>query len=66
MNLRRYRDFWEPVFHPVISGGWIYLPGRGGSIWKLDKATGKVDSRINPFPPTRGSEYLYHQPVNGR
>lgn len=44
-----YRDFWEPVFHPVISGQWIYLPGRGGSVWKLNKDTGEVNGRLNPF-----------------
>ena len=42
-------DFWEPVFHPAIAGSSIYLPGAGGSIWKLGKDDGRVIGRINPF-----------------
>jgi hypothetical protein len=41
---------WEPVFHPVLANGYIYVPGAGGSIWKVDKNTGKSVSQINPFP----------------
>jgi hypothetical protein len=42
-------DFWEPVFHPAVVGSYIYLPGAGGSIWKLSKGDGVVIGRINPF-----------------
>jgi hypothetical protein len=42
-------DFWEPVFHGVLANGYIYLPGDGGTIFKLDKTDGHVVSRINPF-----------------
>ena len=43
-------DFWEPVFHGVLANGYIYVPGAGGTIFKLRKADGGVVSRINPFP----------------
>src|SRR5215510_16369069 len=43
-------DFWEPVFHAVLANGFIYVPGAGGTIFKLSKADGRVVSRINPFP----------------
>jgi hypothetical protein len=42
-------DFWEPVFHPVLANGFIYVPGAGGTLFKLDKSTGEVITRINPF-----------------
>ena len=32
-------DFWEPVFHPALANGSLYVPGAGGSIWKVNKAT---------------------------
>src|SRR6266567_688110 len=43
-------DFWEPVFHGVLANGYIYVPGAGGTIFKLKKTDGSVVSRINPFP----------------
>ncbi len=41
-------DFWEPVFHPALANGSLYVPGAGGSIWKVNKTTG-TGTRINPF-----------------
>lgn len=43
-----YSD-WEPVFHPALANGYIYLPGAAGAIIKVDKATGAEVSRISPF-----------------
>jgi hypothetical protein len=42
-------DFWEPVFHPALANDALYVPGAGGSIWKVNKTTG-AGTRINPFP----------------
>jgi outer membrane protein assembly factor BamB len=42
-------DFWEPVFHAVLTNGYIYVPGAGGTLFKLDKGTGALVARINPF-----------------
>jgi len=42
-------DFWEPVFHGVLANGYIYVPGAGGTIFKLRKNDGSVVVRINPF-----------------
>src|SRR6266852_4342129 len=41
-------DFWEPVFHPALANSSLYVPGAGGSIFKVNKATG-AGARINPF-----------------
>jgi hypothetical protein len=40
---------WEPVFHPVLTGEFIYVPGFGGTVWKVNKSDGTAVSRINPF-----------------
>ena len=42
-------DFWEPVFQAVLANAYLYVPGAGGTLFKLDTATGAVVSRINPF-----------------
>lgn len=40
---------WESVFHPALANGFLYVPGAGGSIIKVNKATGAQVSRISPF-----------------
>jgi hypothetical protein len=40
---------WEPVFHPVDANGFIYVPGAGGTVWKVNQADGSSASHINPF-----------------
>src|SRR5262249_4125848 len=42
-------DFWEPVYHAVLANGFLYDPGQGGTIFKINKANGSVVKRINPF-----------------
>ena len=69
-------DFWEPVFHAVLANGVIYVPGAGGTLFKLNTATGAVMSRINPFggkidptiivagvPTTDGNGNIYYNAI---
>ena len=42
---------WEPVFHPVLANGFLYVPGAGGTIYRVDKSTGLAAAHINPFSP---------------
>ena len=51
------QDFWEPVFHPALANGYLYVPGAGGTIFKVNKSTGAVVTRINPFNNILGSRY---------
>ncbi|HZD93278.1 MAG TPA: hypothetical protein VE133_03430 [Candidatus Sulfotelmatobacter sp.] len=44
--------FWEPVYHAVLANGFLYDPGVGGTIFKINKTTGAVVKRINPFGAT--------------
>jgi hypothetical protein len=50
-------DFWEPVYHAVLANGFVYDPGAGGTIFKLDRATGAVVARINPFDMLEANTY---------
>lgn len=49
--------FFEPVFHPALSGDFLYVPGSGGSVFKVSKSTG-TGTRINPFPTLDGANYV--------
>jgi hypothetical protein len=40
---------WEPVFHAALGGNYVYVPGFGGTVWKLNKSDGSVAAHINPF-----------------
>ena len=51
-NLRKFFSGlvgWEPVFHPALANGHLYVPAASGTIWKVDTNTGKADRRIDPF-----------------
>jgi len=40
---------WEPVFHPVLANSFLYVPGAGGTMWKVNKDSGESESHVNPF-----------------
>ncbi len=40
---------WEPVFHPALANGFLYVPGAGGTVWKVNTTTGLAQSHIIPF-----------------
>ena len=42
-------DFWEPVFHAALANGSVYVPGAGGTLFRLDEISGTVETRLNPF-----------------
>ena len=39
----------EPVFHAADVNNFIYVPGAGGTIWKVNKTDGTPAQHINPF-----------------
>ena len=44
---------WEPVFHAAVTGDQhVYVPGLGGTVWKLSQGAGQVVAHINPFGNT--------------
>jgi hypothetical protein len=48
---------WEPVYHGVLTSAALYVPGFGGTIWKIDRDTGAVLAHINPFPSVDPNTY---------
>lgn len=49
---------WEPVFQPALAGAYIYVPGSGGSVYKLNRNDGSVVARIAPFSPANPAIYV--------
>jgi hypothetical protein len=43
---------WEPVFHPLLANSVLYVPGAGGTVWRVNKTTGAALSQIDPFAGT--------------
>jgi hypothetical protein len=54
---------WEPVFHAVLSGNYIYIPGAGGSVFKLTKNDGRRVARITPFGPALDPNIFLSGPI---
>jgi hypothetical protein len=43
---------WEPVFHAALEAGAVYVPGAGGTVYRLDPGSGALLAHINPFGTT--------------
>jgi hypothetical protein len=39
----------EPVFHPALANGSVYVPGTAGTVWRVNRDCGKMQKHINPF-----------------
>ena len=52
-----YIDFFQPVFHSVLANGALYVPGAGGTIFRVNKSTGAQVVRINPFATIDANTY---------
>jgi outer membrane protein assembly factor BamB len=39
----------EPVFQPALANGFVYVPGAGGKIWKINADDGSVVNKLQPF-----------------
>jgi outer membrane protein assembly factor BamB len=39
----------EPMFQPALAGELIALPGAGGALWELDRASGTVVRHVQPL-----------------
>ncbi|HET7637242.1 MAG TPA: hypothetical protein VFK47_00740, partial [Ktedonobacteraceae bacterium] len=56
--------FWEPVYHAALANGFLYDPGQGGTIFKINKTTGAVVKRINPFGTTINPNTFTASPIS--
>jgi hypothetical protein len=41
--------FFEPVFHGALAGDFVYVPGAGGTVFKVRKSDGSLVTRFDPF-----------------
>jgi len=57
-------DGWEPVFHAALAGKFVYVPGSGGTVWKLEQEHGTVVSHINPFGSTADPNTFVSGPLS--
>jgi len=48
----------EPVFHALVNSNGVFMPALGGTIVQLDRNTGAVVKRINPFSSIDASIYV--------
>ena len=53
---------WEPVFHAALAGNFVYVPGAGGSIFKVSKSNG-AGTRISPFGATLDPDTFTASPL---
>jgi outer membrane protein assembly factor BamB len=56
----------EPVFHAILVKGHVYVPGAGGTLFKLDRVNGRAVARINPFDTLDRHTYTAGSPVADR
>lgn len=52
LNALGVTNGYEQLFQAALAGTSIYVPGPGGSVIRLDQATGAVQALINPFAGT--------------
>jgi outer membrane protein assembly factor BamB len=43
------RVSFEPMFQPALAGSLIAIPGAGGALWELDRASGQVVRHVRPL-----------------
>ncbi len=55
---------WEPVFHPVLVGDFIYIPCAGGTVMKVRKSDGAVVADINPFGASEDPDIFVAGPLS--
>ena len=49
---------WEPLFQPVLVGQFIYIPGAGGTVYKVNQSDGSLVSQINPFTGSDPTKFV--------
>ncbi|WP_224361288.1 hypothetical protein [Hyalangium versicolor] len=56
----------EPVFHSLLANGSVYVPGAGGTLFRVSRLNGTVLARINPFGTLDPLTYEVGPPVADR
>jgi hypothetical protein len=48
----------EPVFQPVLSNGYLFMPGVGGSVQRVDRDSGQIIDRFGGPQPLDASTFV--------
>lgn len=40
---------WEPPMQPAVAGDFVWIPGAGGTLHQVERSTGKLKKKIDPF-----------------
>lgn len=56
----------EPVFHAIVANDFVYVPGAGGTLFKLARGSGHVVARLNPFGTLDPNTFEVGPPVADR
>jgi hypothetical protein len=54
---------WQPVFHAAMTDDAIWVPGAGGTVFKLAKGSGHMIARLNPFGNTIDPHTFVSSPI---
>jgi outer membrane protein assembly factor BamB len=54
---------WEPPMQPVLANGFVYAPEIGGTLLQLDRNTGAILKRINPFGSVDQATFMSGPPA---
>jgi hypothetical protein len=54
---------WQPVFHAALTSDSVWVPGAGGTVFKLSVGNGTVTVRFNPFGSTIDPNTFVSSPI---
>jgi hypothetical protein len=54
---------WQPVFHAALTDDAVWVPGAGGTVFKLNFGSGHVMARFNPFGTTIDPNTFVSSPI---
>jgi len=54
---------WEPLFHPALDGNLLWVPGAGGTVFRVDRLSMLQLARVNPFGSTIDTNTFVAGPI---
>jgi hypothetical protein len=54
---------WQPVFHAALTNDAVWVPGAGGTVFRLNRGAGQVMGRFNPFGTTIDPNTFVSSPI---
>jgi hypothetical protein len=54
---------WEPSMQPVLANGFVYVPDSGATLLQLDRNSGAIVKRINPFATIDDATFMSGPPT---